>query len=266
MAKSESEEVNLLDLFASFLAALKKNLVLSILMPVIGLVIALVVSYKSRDQFESSMLIETSLLPENECEFLFEQLNKVGTIPGLTVEERKQLAGFKFAIKNDAATTDNNLNETSLYLEVTARVYNQDLFPPLEKAVLKVVNENSSVVRRRNERDKFYGQLIQEIDKEINSMEKIKQDVGNNIAHYINPSELYATTVNLYKEKLQYEIRRDQIKTVHLIKGFDSLTIDAKQNKIVVAIVGFAIGFAALCAFLFIQFFVRYFTIYETTH
>jgi hypothetical protein len=269
MAKPEPEEVNLLDLLASFLAALKRNIIFTFVLPIIGVLIALAVSYKSRDLFESSMLIETSLLSENECRFLFDQLDKVGTIPGLTNEERNQLAGFRFqVIKNEVGPTSdyNSLNERSLYLEVTARVYNQGVFPSLEKAVVKVVNENPSVVRHRNEREKFYGELVNKLQAEINSMERIKQESGVNMAKYVNPSELYASSVELYKEKIQYEIRRDQIKSVHLIKGFDSLTIDAKQSKILVAIIGFLIGFACLCVFLFLQFFVRYFTVYETTH
>ena len=270
MAKSESEEVNLLDLLASFFAALKRNLVLTILLPIIGVVIALAVSYKSRDLFESSLLIETSLLSENECRFLFDQLNKVGTIPGLTNEERSQLAGFEFqVIKNDIPASQDNmaLNEKSLYLEVTARVYNQQVFPSLQKAVLRVVNENSSVVRHRAEREKFYGEMIRRIEEEISSMEQIKKQVTANVqATYLNPSDLYATTVQLYRDKIQFEIRREQIASVHLIKGFDSLTIDAKLSRLFVVMLGLSIGFSALCLFLFIQFFLRYFTVYEKTH
>jgi hypothetical protein len=268
MAKSESEDVNLLDLLASFMTALKRNIIFAILFPMIGVAVALAVSYKSRDLFESSLLIETSLLSENECKFLFDQLNKVGTIPSLTDEERNQLAGFSFAVvKGDAIVNiQNSINEQLLFLEVTARVYNQSVFPSLEKAVVKVVNENPSVVRHRNEREKFYGEMIRRINTEIDAMDKLKQGGADQVGKYLNPADLYANTVQLFKEKVQFEIRRDQIKTVHLIKGFDSLTIDAKQSKIIVAVIGFAIGFGCLCMFLFLQFFIRYFTVYETTH
>jgi hypothetical protein len=270
MAKTETEEVNLLDLLASFLAALKRNLIFTISLPIIGVLVALGVSYNSRDLFESSLLIETSLLSENECRFLFDQLSKVGTIPGLTAEEKNQLAGFKFqVIKNDPSDTDGGeeLNGNILYLEVTARVYNQDVFPSLEKAIVRFVNENPSVSRHRTEREKFYNQMIAKIDNEITAMDGIKREITGKVqATYLNPSDLYAKSVDLHKQKVQFEIRRDQIKSVHLIKGFDSLTIDAKKSKIVVALTGLGIGFACLCLFLFLQFFLRYFTVYETTH
>jgi hypothetical protein len=267
MAKFDSEEVDLLDLLASFLAALKKNLIFTIGLPLIGMLIALAVSYKSRDLFESALLIETSLLSENECSFIFDQLNKVGTIPGLSDAERNQVAWFRFELLNTTSGKPAiDLEEESLFMEVTARVYDQEVFPSLQEAVVRIINENPSVVRHRVERERFYGEMIRKIEREIGSMEKVKSVSEDDVANYINPAEMYAGSVKLYKEKVLFEIRRDQIKSVQLIKGFDSLTIDAKQSKVLVAIIGFSIGFACLCLFLFIQFFVRYYTVYETTH
>jgi hypothetical protein len=272
MAKIENDEVNLLDVLASFMAALKKNLALTILLPIIGVLIALGVSYNSRDLFESSLLIETSLLTENECTFLFNQLDKVGIVPGLTEEEDREVSGFRFAISknndNDATKSElSQLGEKSLYLEVTARVYNQKVYPSLEKAIVKFINESPSVVRHRNDREKFYGAMIKKINTEIQAMEEIKKNVDiTKQATYMNPSELYYRSVSLFKEKIQYEIRQEEIKAVHLIKGFDSLTIDAKKSKMMVALTGFAIGVAVLFLVLFIKFFARYFTVYETTH
>jgi hypothetical protein len=267
MAKFDSEEVDLLDLLASFLAALKRNLIFTIGLPLLGMLIALAVSYKSKDLFESALLIETSLLSENECNFIFNQLNKVGSIPGLSDQERNQVAWFRFELlKGTAANIATDPKEESLFMEVTARVYDKEVFPSLEKAVVRIINENPSVVRHRIERERFYGEMIRKIETEISSMEKVKAVSDNNVANYINPAELYAGSVELYREKVLFEIRRDQIKSVQLIKGFDSLTIDAKLSRVVVAIIGFSIGFACLCIFLFVRFFIRYYSVYETTH
>jgi hypothetical protein len=270
MAKIENDEVNLLDVLAGFMATLKKNLALTILLPIIGVLIALGVSYNSRDLFESSLLIETSLLTENECTFLFNQIDKVGIVPGLSEEEDREISGFRFAISRNNDNDQSELyqlGEKSLYLEVTARVYNQKVFPSLEKALVKFINESPSVVRHRNDRQKFYSAMIKKINIEIQAMEEIKKNVDvTKQATYMNPSELYYRSVSLFKEKIQYEIRQEEIQVVHLIKGFDSLTIDAKKSKMMVALTGFAIGIAVLFLALFIKFFVRYFTVYETTH
>jgi hypothetical protein len=265
MAKSDSEEVNLLDLLASFMAALKRNLIFTILFPTIGIAIALAIAFKSRDLFESSLLIETSLLSENESKFLFDQLDRAGTFPGLTDMERSQLAGFRYKVFRNEQ--ENEFNEKSLFLEVTARVFNKEVFPALETAVLKLVNENPSVVRHRRERQKFYTELVDKIGGEIAAMDAIKKGISiNTQANFINPAGLYSSTVDLYKQKIQFEIRREQVKTVHLIKGFDSLTVDARMSKSTAAVIGFVIGFGCLCAFLFLRFFLTYFTNYEITH
>jgi hypothetical protein len=268
MAKSEIEEINLMDILASFVAALKRNIRLVLLFPLLGIMGAIGIAYSSRDLFESALLVETSLLSDNECRFLFNQLTKAGNVPGMSSEERKQLAGFRFnVIKNDPEINDHSLNEKSLYLEVTARVYNQNVFPSLEKALVRFINESPSVVRNRIEREKFYHAMIKEIDSEIAAMALVKGEINSATqATYLNPSDLYSNTVDMYKEKIKFEIKLDQIKSVHLIKGFDTLTIDAKMNKVMVAIIGFAIGVLCLCLFLFLQFFLRYFTVYETTH
>lgn len=265
MAKTESEEVNLLDLIAGFLATLKRNLLLTILFPLAGMLVALAVSYNSRDLFESSLLVETSLLSENECQFLFDQLNKVGTIPGLTNEEEQKLSGFSFKVYKTA--TDDELNEKSIYIETTARVSDRNVFPVLQNALMNVINSYPPIARHRSEREKYYGDMITKIDLEIQAMENVKKQVAGDVqATYLNPSELYANTVQLYRDKLIYELRRNQIKSVHLVKGFDTLTVDARSGPLLAVIVGFIIGVAILCVVLFVQYLARYLTVYETTH
>ena len=265
MANSISEEINLLDLLARFLTILKKKLLLSILFPIAGTTAGLLISYFSGDRYESTLLVETSLLSENECNFLFGQLNKVGSIPGLTVEEKEALVDMSFKVYRNGS--DDELNEKSLFIELTARVSNKEVFPSLQKAWLNVINQHPSVSRHRHEREKYYDQMISKIDEEIQSMETVKKEISGNIqATYLNPAELYARSVLLQKERIQYEIRREQVKVVHLINGFDSLSVELKPSRLLPAAVGFAVGFLLLCVFLLVKFFVQYFTIYETTH
>lgn len=271
MEKVQSDEIDLLELVASFLAALKRNLLLTIILPLAGILIALAISYNSRDVFESSLLIETSLLTENECNFLFEQLDKFGVIPGLTKEQDDQVAGFKFKVTRHDGPVLSDVNMYQLnnrvYIEVTARVFDKTVFVPLEKALVKFIDGSASVVRNRNEREKFYSEMIKRIDEEIASMDKVKEVISTKTqATYLNPSELYANSVKLYEDKTAYSIRLQEIRSVHLIKGFDSLSINAQLSKMIIALIGFAVGFCVLLMLLFIQFFRRYYKSYETTH
>ena len=265
MANSVSEEVSLLDLLASFLATLKRNILIAILLPVAGLLTGLVISLNSKDLFESALLVETSLLSENECKFLFDQLNKVGTIPGLSTGEQNALGGYSFRVYRNGS--ENELNEKSLFIEATARVTDRSIFPSLQKALLSVIDKYPSVTRHRAEREKFYSEMIARIDAEIESMEVIKRQISGNVqATYLNPAELYANSVLLQKEKIQYEIRREEAKAVHLIKGFDSMSVNTRPGHLFAMVTGFAVGLALLCVVLFVKFFMRYVNAYETTH
>lgn len=265
MANSASDEINLMDVLAGFLSTLKRNLWLSILLPVGGLITGLIISLTSRDHYESSMLIETSLLSENECRFLFDQLEKLGTVPGLTKEEKKGLG--KFSFRSYANGSENELTEKSLFIEMEAQVTDKSLFPILQKSLISVINEYPAVIRRRSEREKFYNQMIAKLDEEIKSMQTVKDQVSGNVqATYLNPADLYAHSVGLQREKIQYELRRDQVKVVQLLKGFDSLSKDVKPRLLFSAIIGFVVGSALLCTVLFLQFLIGYLNAYEKTH
>jgi hypothetical protein len=269
MSTLETEEVNLLDILAAFYAALKRNYILTFLLPLLGVGIALFYVNRARDIFESSLLIETSLLSENESQFLFDQLDRVGVIPGLSQEEDNNVNGFGFKVIRGETTPTPiergiSLNEKTLYLQVTARVYDDAVFPALERSIVDFVDKSPSVQRHRAEREKFYGGMISTIEQEIAAMDQVKKEITTKIqATYLNPSELYSKTVELLKEKTLYEIKREEIKSVHLIKGFDTLAVTRKPKMWLAGLIGFAAGFAVLCLVLFIKFFARYFKLYQ---
>lgn len=264
MANSASEEINLLELLASFLATLKKNLLITVLLPTLGVITGLLVSYSSSDRFESSMLIETSLLSENECRFLLHQLEKTESVPGLTPEEKKSLIDFSFNVYQNPG---DELKEKGVFIEIHAIVKNEDTFQPLQQALLNLIEKHPSVPRHRSERAKYYDEMIVKIEEEIRSMETVKKQISANVqATYLNPAELYASSVNLQKEKIQYEIRRDQAKTVHLVKAFETLSTELKPSLLFGGLAGFVIGCALLCVVLFALFLSRYLSVYETTH
>jgi hypothetical protein len=262
-------EIDLLELGARFLNALRQNLVLTIVLPLAGLITALVFSYRSESLYESGMLIETSLLSDSECRFLLNELNKVSEFPGITPEVADHVKNLRYEIiKNDVITTaDKTADDRSVYLQVTATVSQKDIFPPLQALIVKFINESEPAVRHRRERERFYSSMVMKIDTEIAAMQAVKDNVDSRtLANYLDPSELYKATVALFKEKTEYEIKLEGSRAVHLVKGFDSLTIDAKLNKVIVAMIGFVLGFAVLSLILFIRFFVRYYNTYRATH
>ena len=265
MRNIESEEINLLDILASLYATVKRHLLLAILLPLIGAIIAVAIIYNSRDRIQSSLLIETSLLSKSECKFLFDQLGKSGMLPGLTKEEQSVVAGFKFEVIEDNSRPVTQVNpvqrvENAIYVEVTATVYDQKILPRLQNALINFISQSPTVARQRADGEKYYGQMIERIDREIAAMEGVKKQVdANRQATYLNPSELYSKTVDLFKEKIHYEIAREEIKEIHLIKPFDTLTINAKMSNVLAALIGLGSGFILFWIIVFLLYFGSYY-------
>ncbi len=123
-------EIDLLELGARFLNALRQNLVLTIALPLAGLITALVFSYRSQNLYQSGMLMETSLLSDSECRFLFNELNKASEFPGITPEVADHVKNLRYEIiKNDATIITDKTADRSVYLQVTATVSQKDIFP-----------------------------------------------------------------------------------------------------------------------------------------
>lgn len=266
MVKHESEEVGLLDLFAGAFTTLKKNVTLAIAIPLVGIASGVYYYLSSSNSWESSILMETSLLSLQEAKFLFEQLEKSRLLPGLEEDQQQKVKMLSFEVF-DQNEKVNSLNERTVYLQVTARVSEKEVFQPLQQALLNIVNTSSPVLRHRTERTSFYDKLISKIDEEINAMEKVKGQIpGETQATYLNPSLLYSQTVELFREKMTLEIRKEDVASVHLIKGFNTLTFDRKPSFIIPVAVGFVVGLLLLSIILFLKFFASYFRAYQSTH
>ncbi len=264
MAKTEMDEVNLLDLLASILRTLRKNLLITFLFPIVGIVLGLMWAMQSKSAFQASLLLETSLISQSECKFLLDQAYQAGPLPGLTKGQSDQLTKFKYEVTNNANI--NELNEKSIFVEITARVRDKSLFPAVEKAVIDLINTSPSVVRHRAERDRMYGEMITKIEDELAAMEEVKKNIPGSVqATYLNPADLYATTFQLQKEKSRYELRRNEIKSIHVVNGFESFTVDARMSKMMGGIIGFVVGSLLLCVVLFAKYFSRYVSDSETT-
>lgn len=251
--KIHSDEIDLMELLARVYRAIKRNLLLFTVLPVVGVIFTLSLAYNSSDKFSSSMMITTDLLSENEAKFIFDELEKADSIPGLSGEEKKKLLGLSFEV----AQSEQSDKSKRVYLKVTAIVTDPTIFPALEKTVVLYINSVDPVVQNRKDQELFYKQMIAKIDNEIAAMDQVKQKTDA-MASYVDPSGLYAKTVELFKIRTESEIKLQNIHTVHVAKGFGSLIKDARMSKLLVAIVGLMLGFVIATLLLFIKFFNDY--------
>ncbi|HEY9044586.1 MAG TPA: hypothetical protein VIN08_01760 [Ohtaekwangia sp.] len=255
--KTSSDEIDLMELLAKLYRTVKRNILIFIILPAIGVIIALWLAYNSSDKFSSSMMITTNLLSANEARFIFDELGRADSIPGLTKDEENKLLVMNFEVQQD--NIDEKEAIRNIYVKATAVVTDPSIFPALEKTIVGYLNSVDPLVETRRDRELFYKQMIQKIDSEIASMDQIKKQTDSRVmASYIDPSDLYAKTVELFKERTENEIQLRDIETVHVTKGFGTLMKDAKLPKILVALSGFGVGLLLAIVLMFVKFFNDY--------
>ena len=258
-----ANEIDLLEIIARCFDTLKRNLFITFFFPLAGLGIGIILSLTARDTFLSELLIETTLLQDKECEFLFDQLGKGARLPGLSQKATDELVKLRYEVIRTETKIEKEDRDKSVYLQVKATVTDTKVFSELEKLVVKFVDESEPVTRHRREQQKFYDSMIAKIDIEILAMKKLQNQVSiSGPVTYLDPSELYEASVRVYRDKMEYDKRLAEIKKVHLIKGFDSLTIDARLSMWIVGFVGLFLGFMLSLLILFLRFFSRYYKAY----
>lgn len=251
------EEIDIMALLAKGYASFKRHIILFILLPLAGLGIALALAFSSPEKFSSSMMIETDLLTPNEAKFIVKELEKSDSIPGIGTQSDKKIVDLSFDIPENESST----NPAEVYLTITVTVKDPKIFPYLEQLFIDYLNGTDPVVRTRRKREVFYKNMIGKIDEEISSMERIKQQGDNKtIANYLSPADLYDKTVQLYEKRMGYEIQLQDLHSVRIVKGFQSLVKDARLAKPVVAIIGFIVGFLSVVVILFIKAFNKYYS------
>jgi hypothetical protein len=255
MSNPASEEINLLELTARLFLTLKRNLVLTIAIPLLcGIAAAFL--FESRQK--SAMLISTSLLTENECEYLFDELAKDPKLETLSSEEQNKVRGLDVSIsstlQSDNTTDKDPLDRPVLYLTVTADVYDPSVLASLEKAVVTWLNQTNAAQRHRAEYEKFYSSMISKIDAEIAGLDALKKQVNPQAqASYLNPSDLYSHSVELYEDRMTYEILRDDIRSVNVVKGFTTVS-STRISPWVGAMIGVIVGLVLVGVILFFKY------------
>jgi hypothetical protein len=257
---TSSDEIDLLELLAKGYRTLKKNILLFILCPAIGLAAGILVASFSEDKFSSSMMVSTNLLTENEAQFIFKELEKADSIPGLNASQFIDLLSLSFDVEKNERIAEDKI----VYLKITANVRDPKLFPALEKVLVNYLNNAEPVIRHRNQQETYYNDLIKKIDEEIAAMDEIKKQTNSReMATYVAPSDLFASSVDIYKLRAESELRLKEVQAVHLVKGFGSLIKDAKMSKTLAAIIGIVVGGLLAVVIVFIRFFNQYYSTFK---
>lgn len=253
--KTFNGEINLLELLAKFYLVLKNNKLLTILLPVLGLLTGVVASNFTKEVVKSSMMVETDLISEDESKFLMEQLNKADSIQGLSKEQERKIGGIEYEVKKGERIEDS----VPVYIKISTVTGDKAILPVLQKALVNYLNQTEPIERNRTDREHFYHEMITRIDEELAGLTGVKKEINDKTkATFLEPADLFASSVELYDKRTKYEIALESIKSVHVVKNFGSLVKNAKWSKTLYALVGFVAGIFTLFAVLFLRFFHHY--------
>jgi hypothetical protein len=261
MPKQDTESVNLLDLLASVAHLIKRNFWLAIVLPLAGLIAGLAYAFVAPTVYESKMLIETSLLSANESTFLFNDLKRRHSKSPAGENVRR----FDFEILRGAGENKGDFTDVNIEIEVKIVAGDTAIFEPFQQWMVNTLNNSSALMQNRLERQRFYEQVIAKIDREIAGLDQLKQDVtAIDKAKFLNPSELYTQSVELFRNRTHYQIKLDDTRNgVHLVEGLYGFT-EIRPSPVISAALGLFAGIVLLMFWLVVMSFRKYFRQYES--
>lgn len=231
MKQTHHEDIDLVELLAKSIRALRRHIVLISIC--LGLTIGLAVWlwFAAARVYESRMIIYSSILTESYCLELAENLNALVRdhnhrllADRLGITEKQAAAIRKVTMKG---ALEGALQEADrLVIVVTVRTLDNAILPDLQEGIIKYIAENDFVKIRIDEKKRTYNELIARVGEEIEKLEAVKQRMlqgpyaSSSGMVMMNPSEAYSRTVELVKQKLALEESLRLVNSVQLVEGF----------------------------------------------
>lgn len=265
--KSDSGEIDLLELIVRFTNLVSKNLILIVVFLVIGLGTSLWVYYTSQKVYESKMIVYSDILTESSTKLADNikelirdgNLNVVGEKLNLSPEEAMHLKDIEIekALENIAASPE---EQQRLFMEVTVEVTDNSILPKLQEGIINFIQNNDFVKVRVEQRKKNYRELIDKIKGEIQKLEAVKEKIGSGTFNpqggtlFLEPSNPFSETVELYTKQLEYEEKLELVNSVQLVQGFVPHNRPSKPKLSIALGLGIFSGILLAAGIIFLRF------------
>lgn len=256
MKQTRYEEIDLVELLAKSIRALKRHALLITICLALSIGFAVWLWFTSPRVYESRMMIYSSILTESYCQELAENLNALvrdGNSSALanrlklTVEQAAALRKV-----NMEGALEGAVPEVDRWaIVVTVRVTDNAILPDLEAGIVEYIAGNDFVKVRTDEKKRTYQELIARVAEEIEKLEAVKQRILQGAYSspqgvvMMNPSEAYARTVQLVKEKLELEEKLRLVNSVQVVEGFIPLNRPISPRLSLLLVGGFVGGIIA---------------------
>jgi hypothetical protein len=257
------QEVDILKLMAKTFRLLKRNIILVIVCPGLGLLAGFLYTKLStqpqliNNVAQSSVMISTDLLTESEANYLCSDLVSADSLPGISRQQKESIVGLSYEVKKEQLR-----DRPQVFIKITATITHHYILPILQNSLLTYFSDSEPVIRQRKVKEKLYRTMINKLDEEIAGLEEMqKKGKEKFLSISSNP---FTQTADLYERKVNYE-NSLETSAVYIVKGFGRETTVATTSnpKFTYVILGFLLGCTALGVILFVRFFSAYYKKFE---
>jgi LPS O-antigen subunit length determinant protein (WzzB/FepE family) len=263
--KSNDDSIDLIELLARILIAFKNNLSLILSTTLIGALLGYGYFQFEPKKYESKMLISSDILTESYSKSLIFDLSlliKEGNIPliseKLQLTENQAAALTYIEIKSSIEKSDQVKEGEKIFLSVTCRAKDNEIWPSLQAGFLTFLESTDYVKIRVEQRKKYINQVIEKIDSELSDLSQLKIKIANgtitqsgkdNVVVF-DPTTVNSKILELNKEKITLQNSMETVKSVQLVSGFNKFIKPVSPKLSSSIAIGSFIGF--FCAILIV--------------
>lgn len=230
------DELDLIQLAAGFVRMLRRNIILILICVGTTTAIAVWITLTAHKVYESRMMLYSNILTESYCDQLAVNLRAI------IKDENYELLAERLNITSDQASQLRDIQiegalqagsiaqeADRLFLVVTVKVIDNSVLPALQDGIIYYLGQNDFVKVRTQQKIQYYEKLIARVADEIEKLERVKERLSEGTYKsqggivVMDPSDPYAETVELYRDKLTYEEALRLVNSVQLVEGFSPL-------------------------------------------
>lgn len=260
---SRSGEIDLVELLLKAVIVIRANFWLIILSFLVGSGLGAGYFMATKKQFESKMIISSNILTTSYAKVLFENVNDhlrgleydvVAADFKLPEEKVRKIGSLE--IENLTKAEGNVSKESDRYL-ITARVYDNNILPDLQRGIVEYLENNEFVKIRVNQQRAFLKQMIATTDQELQELKRFKADIydgkffsaakGNVM---FDPTTVNSKVLELTQRRAEYQNSLELSSSVQTIEGFVPFKRVAKPRLATSLIAGSTLGLIMVAAFI----------------
>ncbi|MTI20433.1 hypothetical protein E1176_05305 [Fulvivirga sp. RKSG066] len=242
----QEDEIDLIALAARIRSTIFRYRILIVIWIVVGIALGFGYYQVKPSVYESQMIVRSEILGESLLSVINTNYEK------LLNESNPEVLSRKFGLSEDLISSVESISiePTKGEGEKVAEFYtlnitslNNDKWGEIQEAVVNSLEENAFVKKRIALQGEQYQNMINKIKAEIKDLEKVKENDPSGAGVVVmNPSEIYSTLVQLYKQQQEYEQDLALLSSIEIVETFDTYERPVSPRPVMSMAVGALLG------------------------